>query len=221
MEQSGKTLTMLGSDPWKGGATHNGTLLKLHDFSLTTGYSRLVTPVTPTPIPAKFGFGVWYNGAAKNNVITTIMPVDVGEVAIFAGILSRQPAIASGQPAQNDQINEYNKGLLVKEGFLIYKTGYTDDVEDLDYDDVDIGDLLCISHADGRFTFAEVCPADHTVAGVVIMLNPDDRSWLVRTSVSMSGIGSAPGSVIPAGGTTGQLLAKASGDDYDVEWVDA
>ena len=221
MEQSGKNLTMLGNDVWRGGATHNGTLLKLHDFSLTSGYSRLITPITPVEIPAKFGFGVWYNGTAKNNVITTIRPVGVGEVPVFAGILTRQMAIASGQPAQNDQINAYNKGLLAKEGFMIYKTGYTAGVEDLDYDDVDLGDLLCISHADGRFTFAAVCPADHTVAGVVIMLNPDDRSWTVRISVSMAGIGSAPGSVIPAGGTIGQVLAKASGDDYDVEWVDA
>lgn len=30
-----------------------------------------------------------------------------------------------------------------------------------------------------------------------------------------------PGVGLPAGGTTGQVAAKASGDDYDVAWVDA
>jgi hypothetical protein len=29
------------------------------------------------------------------------------------------------------------------------------------------------------------------------------------------------GEGVPGGGTTGQLLAKASGDDYDLEWIDA
>lgn len=28
-----------------------------------------------------------------------------------------------------------------------------------------------------------------------------------------------PGPGVPAGGTTGQVLAKASDDDYDTEWV--
>ncbi len=30
----------------------------------------------------------------------------------------------------------------------------------------------------------------------------------------------APGEGVPAGGTTGQILAKASGTDYDTDWID-
>jgi len=36
-----------------------------------------------------------------------------------------------------------------------------------------------------------------------------------------SGVQGDPGVGVPAGGTTGQVLAKNSGTNYDTEWVDA
>lgn len=179
MEQSGKNLSLLGDDRWKGGYKHNGSLLKLHDFSFTAGYSTLTTPVG---VPAKFGYGAWYDAALKNNAIFTAMPAGVGAKPVFAGILARQPHIASGYPTKNDQIDEYNKGLLAKKGFLVYKTGHdaTTGAEDKDFDDIEIGMLLCINEANGKFVFAAAAPADHTAVGKIIMVNPDDRSWTVE-----------------------------------------
>ena len=177
MEQSGKTLSMTGDARWKGTATHNGSLLKSHDNSFTTGYSKL-TPVVG--VDAKFGFGVWYDGDLKNNQVFCAKPSGGTTVPVFAGILARQPHIATGYPAQNDTVSEYNKGLLVKDGYVVYKTGYTADVEDLDFDDVEVGMLLCINDLNGRFTFAAAAAVGFTAVGKVIQLNPDDRSWTVK-----------------------------------------
>ena len=214
IEQSGKTLGLLGNDRWKGGETHNGTLLKLHDNAFTIGYSKLTTPVGAV---AKYGFGVWYDKTDKNNTVYTEKPA--GTDGAFAGILTRQVHIATGYPAKNDQIDEHNKGLIAKDGFMIYKTGYNEAIadpatdEDQTYADVEVGMLLCINDVDGRFHFASVCPADHHIAGVVIAMNPDDSSWTVRIICGLVGVG------VPAGGTTGQVLAKASSADGDVEWI--
>lgn len=180
MEQSGKGLSMLGNDRWKGGETHNGTLLKIHDNSFTIGYSKL-TPAFD--VPAKFGFGVFYDASLKDNqifgnVADTVSPV-------FAGILTRQVHIATGYPVANNQIDEYNKALVAKEGYIVYKTGYDPvaGTEVQDFDDIEVGMLLCINQANGRFHFAAVLPAAHTEAGKVIALNPDDRSWTVKIAV--------------------------------------
>lgn len=210
MEQSGKTLGLLGNDRWRGGETHNGTLLKLHDNSFTIGYSKLIPAST---VPAKFGFGAWYDKTDKNNVVYTEAPGSPN--AVFAGILIRQVHIATGYPAKNDQIDEHNKGLLAKDGYIVYKTGFDASTGDEDkaYADVEVGMLLCINDATGRPTFAEVCPVSHIVAGVVIAMNPDDSSWTVRLINSERGVG------IPAGGAVGQVLAKASAKNFDVAWV--
>jgi len=177
MEQSGKTLSMTGDARWKGTATHNASLLKIHDNSYTTGYSKITPAVGVLP---KFGFGCWYDAALKNNQVFCAMPAGVGAKPVFAGILARQPHIATGYPARNDTVDEHNKGLLVKDGYLIYKTGYTAAVEDLDFDDIEVGMVLAIDEEDGRFTFAAAAPADFFEAGVVIALNPDDKSWTVK-----------------------------------------
>lgn len=180
MEQSGKTLSMLGDDRWKGGESHNGTLLKIHDNSFTIGYSKL----TPNAlIPAKFGYGAWYDADLRDNQIFT----DSGDAAtpVFAGILIRQVHIATGYPVKNNQIDEHNKGLLAKDGYVIYKTGHdpVTGAEDQSFADVVVGMKLCINDANGRFHFAAVAPLAHTEVGTVIAMNPDDQSWTVRLEV--------------------------------------
>lgn len=217
MEQSGRTLSMLGSDRWKGGETHNGTLMKIHDNSFTVGYSHLMHA---DDIPVKFGFGAWYDKSLKNNEINTVKQAGDG---VFAGILIRQVHIATGYPAKNNQIDDHNKGLLAKDGYIIYKTGFdpvTGD-EDQAFADVEPGMLLCINEANGRPTFQEVAPADHEVVGIVVGLNPDDKSWTVRIATLALTLQGEPGVGVPAGGTTGQVLAKVSDDDYDTHWITA
>jgi hypothetical protein len=181
MEQSGKTLSMLGSDRWKGGVTHNGSLLKLHDNSLTVGYSKLTPAAT---VPVKFGFGAFYEAGDRDNKIYA----NGGGLtaSVFAGILIRQVHIATGYPAKNDQIDDHNKGLLCKQGYVVYKTGFnaTTGAEDQAYANVQVGFNLHINNANGRPHFAAgASVAGHTRAGKIVALNPDDSSWTVRVEV--------------------------------------
>lgn len=48
--------------------------------------------------------------------------------------------------------------------------------------------------------------------------NPEDVS--IKGPPGEPGPPGAPGPGVPAGGTTGQLLAKSSDEDYDTEWID-
>ncbi len=48
----------------------------------------------------------------------------------------------------------------------------------------------------------------------------DGCSSFARSSASSGSSGSSSANGLPAGGETGQLLKKASGSDYDAEWVD-
>lgn len=47
-----------------------------------------------------------------------------------------------------------------------------------------------------------------TDIGMTMWTGGTEGSWKLITAA-----------LLPAGGTTGQVLAKASNDDYDVEWV--
>lgn len=45
-------------------------------------------------------------------------------------------------------------------------------------------------------------------------------TWDVVVTTQVTGPQGEPGEGVAAGGTTGQILAKNSGTDYDTEWVD-
>lgn len=45
-------------------------------------------------------------------------------------------------------------------------------------------------------------------------------AWDVVVTTQVTGPQGEPGEGVAAGGTTGQILAKNSGTDYDTEWVD-
>lgn len=183
MEQTPGNLSLIGNDVWKGGATHNGTLLKLHTNDFTTGYSTLTSHPT---IATKFGSGVWYDAAMRNNKVYSVMPTGPGKEPVFAGILTRQPAIASGYPVSNDTLNAYNKGLIAKEGFVIYKTATETLPEDQVFSDIKVGMYLLISQTTGRqFFSASNVVSGYTLAGVVISMNPDDSSWTVCVSSTL------------------------------------
>lgn len=49
---------------------------------------------------------------------------------------------------------------------------------------------------------------------------PADISDLTDTTSLLGQGGGAPGQGVPTGGTTGQILAKVDGSDYNTEWVD-
>jgi hypothetical protein len=51
--------------------------------------------------------------------------------------------------------------------------------------------------------------------GIVISASEPDETDVIWADTSEVG-----DAVVPTGGTAGQVLAKASGDEYDTEWVD-
>lgn len=194
MTQNGKTLSMHNEAIWKGTYTHNGMLLKLHENAYTIGYSALLSPDGTSAGKVKFGDGVFYNGAEKNNKVYAGAPTASGATPLFAGIVVREPAIASGYPAINDEIADFQKGLLAKEGFVEYKEAYVvatgasalpDDKVNV-YENVTIGYQMLVSATDGVVYFAptatdKVATAD-VVVGKVVELNPDDKSVTVYIS---------------------------------------
>ena len=183
MEQYGKALTMKGDTPFKGSVSHNGTILKIHDNSFVTGFSKLTPAATVDP---KFGFGLWYtDSTARNNAVTTVKPL---ANAVFAGLLGRNPAIASGQPAANNTVLSYNKADRLIEGFIVYKTGFnaSTGAEDQGFADITVGMRLYLNDLNGRPRFAA---AGSTIAGFteitsakIVAVNPDDKSWTVKVT---------------------------------------
>ena len=176
MEQVGTALSLKDGKVFQGGATHNGFLLKNHSYDLTVGYSKLTPHAT---IAAKFGFGVWVAGNSRDNKVTTVMP---GTNPQAHGILISNGFIRQGQPAAPDTINDYNKALVAVRGFVRYKTGYTAaGVESQAYTDISKGMFLQINQLNGQFHFnANATVAGFSNFGKVILMNPDDQSWVVE-----------------------------------------
>lgn len=66
-----------------------------------------------------------------------------------------------------------------------------------------------------------VCTANNTAS--LISDNPLDNTadWDLFLGAGQDGAAGDDGEGVPVGGTTGQLLAKVDGTDYNTEWVDA
>lgn len=196
-----KRLKMNGEEIWKGEHKHNGTLLKVNENSFTIGYSALLSPDGTKAKNVSFGDGVFYNATEKNNRVYAGIPTVPQAKGVFAGILSRESAIASGYPGVNNEISSFQNGLLVKEGFVIYKEAYiiaskatklSENKANL-YDNTKLDYKLVISSKDGKAYFSPdetLATSTDIVAGKIIELNPDDKSVTVRVfPVSAGGTG--------------------------------
>ncbi len=187
MTQNGKSLSMHNEAIWKGTYDDNGMLLKIHEHSYTIGYSALLAPGGESAGTVKFGDGVFYNAADKNNQVYAGAPTAESAVAKFAGIVVREPAIASGYPAINDKVHAFQKGLLCKEGYVEYKkaligTGTTA-ASLYDSAAVTIGTKMFVSASNGAVYFHTAAKADADVnVGKVVSLNPDDKTVTVFIS---------------------------------------
>ena len=182
---NGKSLSMHNEAIWKGTFTHNGTLLKIHENDYTIGYSALLKPDGSAGSAVKFGNGVFYNAKEKNNRVYVGSPTAPEAAPVFAGIVVREPAISSGYPALNDEVSSFQKGLLVKEGYVVYKEALVEqggEAENL-YDNakVVIGVAVNVKASDGTVYFGAKSGSDVTV-GKVIEINPDDKSVTVYVS---------------------------------------
>lgn len=191
MTQNGKTLSMHNEAIWKGTFTDNGMLLKLHENSYTIGYSALLSPDETSAGKVKFGDGVFYDAHQKNNKVYAGAPTVTSAVPVFAGIVVREPAIASGYPAINDEVASFQKGMIAKEGFVIYKNAYVVASNPSArpaskvnvFENASIGYQLVVSASDGAVYFAPTASDkisnNDVVVGKVVELNPDDKSATV------------------------------------------
>lgn len=194
MNQSGKTLSMHNDAIWKGTYTDNGMLLKIHENAYTIGYSALLSPNGQSAGVVKFGDGVFYDAHQKNNRVYAGAPTVDSAVPVFAGIVVREPAIASGYPVNNNKVAAFQKGMLAKEGFIIYKEAFVVGTSPSTrpenkvntYANVSIGYQMLVSASDGAVYFAPTATdkvvSTDKVVGKVVELNPDDKSVTVYVS---------------------------------------
>lgn len=194
MKQNGKTLSMHNGAIWKGTYTNNGMLLKLHENSYTIGYSALLSPNGASAGKVKFGDGVFYDAHQKNNKVYAGAPTVTSAVPKFAGIVVREAGIASGYPAINDEVADFQKGLLAKEGYIEYKEAYVvttashsalGDKKSV-FDNVDLGYVLMVSASNGAVYFAQTSSdkvsASDVLVGKIASMNPDDKTVTVYIS---------------------------------------
>ena len=194
MNQNGKTLSMHNGAIWKGTYTNNGMLLKLHENSYTIGYSALLSPNGASAGKVKFGDGVFYDAHQKNNKVYAGAPTVESAVPKFAGIVVREAGIASGYPAINDEVADFQKGLLAKEGYIEYKEAYVVTTTSHSalgtkksvFDNVDLGYVLMVSASNGAVYFAQtssdkVSDSD-VLVGKIASMNPDDKTVTVYIS---------------------------------------
>ena len=194
MNQNGKTLSMHNNAIWKGTYTNNGMLLKLHENSYTIGYSALLSPDGTSAGKVKFGDGVFYDAHQKNNKVYAGAPTVSEAVPVFAGIVVREAGIASGYPAINDEVANFQKGLLAKEGYIEYKEAYvvttashsTLGTKKSVFDNVDLSYVLMVSASNGAIYFAQTSSAKvsatDVLVGKIASMNPDDKTVTVYIS---------------------------------------
>lgn len=191
MLQNGKTLSMHNGAIWKGTYTNNGMLLKLHENSYTIGYSALLSPDGASAGTVKFGDGVFYNAVEKNNKVYAGAPTASGASPVFAGIVVREPAIASGYPALNDEVAPFQKGLIAKEGFIVYKEAFvgSGSAKESLYKNANVtfGTGIYVSASNGAVYFGSTKNNNADVLiGKVVEVNPDDESVTVYISPALT-----------------------------------
>lgn len=194
MNQNGKTLSMHNGAIWKGTYTNNGMLLKLHENSYTIGYSALLSPDGASAGKVKFGDGVFYDAHQKNNRVYAGAPTVASAVPVFAGIVVREPSIASGYPAINDEVADFQKGLIAKEGYIEYKEAYVVTTASHSalgtkksvFDNVDLKYVMVVSASNGAVYFAQTASdkvsVSDVVVGKIVSMNPDDKTVTVYIS---------------------------------------
>lgn len=194
MEQNGKSLSMHNEAIWKGTYTNNGILLKLHENSYTIGYSALWAPDESSAGKVGFGDGVFYDAHQKNNKVYAGAPTVANAVPVFAGIVVREPAIASGYPAINNEVASFQKGMIAKEGYIEYKHAYVVTTASHSalgtkksvFDNVDLSYVMVVSASNGAVYFAQTASDkvdnDDVVVGKIASMNPDDKTVTVYIS---------------------------------------
>lgn len=121
--QTGASISLSGKSFYKGGETHNGTLLDMHENCIKYGYSELVKANGDSDALVPFGSGVWLDTQGQDNKVYAGSPTATGAVGVFAGIIEREPAISDSIVWNGKEIASHQNGIVVVEGVLQYKTG--------------------------------------------------------------------------------------------------
>ena len=194
MEQNGKSLSMHNKAIWKGTYDNNGMLLKIHENAYTIGYSALLSPDETSAGKVYFGDGVFYDAHQKNNKVYAGAPTVASAVPKFAGIVVREAGIASGYPAINDEVADFQKGLLAKEGYIEYKEAYVVTTASHSalgtkknvYENANIGYAMVVSASNGAVYFAQTSSdkvsGSDVLVGKIASMNPDDKTVTVYIS---------------------------------------
>lgn len=195
IEQNGKKLSMHGDAVYKGGYANNGMLLKLHENSYTVGYSRLLSADGTKAGTVKFGNGVFLDLSQKNNNVYAGKPTGSGAVPAFAGIMVREPGIASGYPVHNDEVSGFQNGLLCREGYIVYKKADVYLGTGVDFPQQEVFPFvfqnycMFVSAEDGSVYFTPKSTvsksSDDMMVGRVVEINPDDQSVTVYVSPAL------------------------------------
>lgn len=182
--QNGKSLSMHSDAVFKGTFDDNGTLLKLHENAYTIGYSQLLDADGKEGAKVKFGNGVFYKLEDKDNKVYAGIPTADHLKYKFAGILAREPGIASGYPAINNEVNGFQKGLLIREGYVVYKRCYEEgSAEEVStFETVQYGDWVFAKADTGAVYFGSEIDTEDVEIGRVVEVNPDDKSVTVYIS---------------------------------------
>ena len=211
MFESGNKLSMSGDAIWKGTFNQNGTMLKIHENAFTMGYSEIVDENgNPTQVP--FGSVVYRDVGTFDNRFLVKCP---NEYYYPAGVVVREPSIANGYPAENSELAPYQKGLLLVDGYMVFKKGrawYNSETADTpvtDLEEVNLYDFFKDAYGrdaqiqqtslpvmmyacpkEGGTYFSAMGPDDKNglvsyPIGYLVSVNPDDKSITMKIDFSM------------------------------------
>lgn len=170
---------------YKASAFSNGVIMRLGVNGVyTTAVTNLLSPDgTAYADGITYGNGLFYNAAEKNCVGYAGAPTVASAVPVFAGIVVRSPAVQSSYPANGEKAYEYNKFLIVKDGYVLYRSGFDTAGNAIKFSSalVKAGNYMYVKTADGSVAFGTAATVTKfTTVGRIAELHPDDESWVVK-----------------------------------------
>jgi hypothetical protein len=201
-QTAGLPFVLTGNGIWKGTNKNNGSLALIHNFHLSVGYSKLVigaalqaelTTASKSGVP--FGNALWYdrqNLATQPNVVYAGVPTAGSPQPKVAGILALDPALQSMNPADNGGVQTYNKGKIIKAGFVRYKTAKVgvggaqivfsaiNDMTMFLFAENTTGDPIFAAQSSLSATTGKPLLTNATYIGKIVQIYPEDQSVLVQ-----------------------------------------
>jgi hypothetical protein len=171
VEEYGKTLEINGTKSYKPEGTHNG---QVQEFSapLVVGIKNLIASAG---VAKRFGSGVWADVGSANNPNAGIYYVGkptTPTTTKLVGVIEWNKYIANSSAVYQDELREWNKGNVVLDGRVIYKTS-TDTAVNQTAKNILLGWNAYAKQADGSIQFAASSPGGtYELVGQVIEVEP-------------------------------------------------